>query len=121
MVLAASGSAHCGGGRASAAGCMPDLPADSADADADGASAWGSVPRCGDGIIQLGLGEQCDPGDLAPDAAMARARRMQDDVRLATRGLRLVGQQPLLHPRPRTRRRRSTSRPRATARGAPTS
>jgi Lectin C-type domain len=53
-VLAASGCAAA----ATAVGvaCIPDLPANEAEAGTDAGS------RCGDGIIQLALGEQCDPG-----------------------------------------------------------
>ena len=66
--------------------CIPDLPADgspAADASVDGdagtagdasadaeAQAPPAPPRCGDGIVQLDLGEQCDPG-TAPDASSA--------------------------------------------------
>jgi hypothetical protein len=45
------------------AGCIPDLPsavvAPEPDAESDAAPP---APHCGDGIVQLSLGEQCDPG-----------------------------------------------------------
>jgi len=65
-VLAAGGCAIAAA-VAVAVGCIPDLPADTADAQA---AAESGPPRCGDGITQLGLGEQCDPGVLAPEAAV---------------------------------------------------
>ena len=56
--------------------CIPDLPPEGApagDASVDGlveadAQQAPVSPRCGDGIVQLDLGEQCDPGAV-PDAA----------------------------------------------------
>jgi len=60
-----------------AVACIPDLPAEassandaSVDAGADADSQPPpppAAPRCGDGIVDLDLGEQCDPG-TAPDA-----------------------------------------------------
>lgn len=54
--------------------CIPDLPSNLAspdEASIDAPVEEGTLsPRCGDGIIQLDAGEQCDPGaGLAPDAA----------------------------------------------------
>jgi len=49
------------------AGCIPDLPSGAApglDAQPDVAPG----PACGDGVVQLALGEQCDPGPLAAGA-----------------------------------------------------
>jgi hypothetical protein len=58
--------------------CIPDLPQDSPAGPESGApdaaaEAEGSTPvaRCGDGVIEIGRGEQCDPGvTLAPDASL---------------------------------------------------
>jgi hypothetical protein len=73
VVLAASGSAIAVA-VAVAVGCIPDLPADSVDAQDEAAPPPGP-PRCGDGIIQLGDEEQCDPGVLAEDAAIGSCTR----------------------------------------------
>jgi cysteine-rich repeat protein len=45
-------------------GCIPDLPSSVAvDTDTGaGSDVVAPVPHCGDGIVQLSLGEQCDPG-----------------------------------------------------------
>jgi hypothetical protein len=67
VVLAASASAIAAAVAAGVA-CIPDLPADSADAQPE--TGGPSLPRCGDGIIQLDAGEQCDPGAVAADAAL---------------------------------------------------
>ena len=63
-------AAACAGAAATAAvvACIPDLPAGVGAADASEAAAP-PQPRCGDRITQLALGEECDPGPLAPDAA----------------------------------------------------
>jgi len=41
--------------------CIADLPANAVDA---------AIPGCGDGYIDLALGEECDPGPLAGDAGV---------------------------------------------------
>ncbi|MBV9949197.1 MAG: hypothetical protein JOZ69_20275, partial [Myxococcales bacterium] len=48
------------GGVALPLACIPDLPADHASPDAS--------DRCGDGVIDLALGEECDPGPGTADA-----------------------------------------------------
>lgn len=50
---------------AAANACIPDLPADPAAADPPSPSGF-----CGDGIIDLQAGEQCDPGPGAGDAGL---------------------------------------------------
>jgi hypothetical protein len=58
-------------------GCIPDLPAGNVSPDAqpsfDATLETGppAAPFCGDGIVQLSRGEQCDPGPVAADAAPA--------------------------------------------------
>ena len=74
MARAAACLAACvTGALAAAFACVPDLPPDQSPVDASAEAADESkppaVPGCGDGIIQLDRGEQCDPGvALAPDA-----------------------------------------------------
>jgi len=65
VVLAVAAAA----GAAAAWSCIPDLPSSAGSSDAasdagigDQASVDAAPPRCGDGIIQLEAGEQCDPG-----------------------------------------------------------
>ncbi len=46
--------------------CIPDLPSEAvAGGDATTVEAAPPVAGCGDGIVQLSLGEQCDPGAAA--------------------------------------------------------
>jgi cysteine-rich repeat protein len=79
VLLAVSGCA--GLAMLHAAACIPDLPNDDEGADAadavattdagpveEGSPDVGVVPHCGDGIIQLDLMEQCDPGNDAGTA-----------------------------------------------------
>ena len=58
-----------------AVSCIPDLasqaPTDAGTADQtaiDQLAPEGGQPRCGDGVVQLSMGEQCDPGPSAGDA-----------------------------------------------------
>jgi Lectin C-type domain len=57
VVVACAGTA---GALALAAACIPDLPADQPSA----------ASSCGDGIVDLSAGEQCDPGPGAVDAGI---------------------------------------------------
>jgi cysteine-rich repeat protein len=47
------------------AACIPDLPSTAAPDAAVETDTAPPVPRCGDGVVQLSLGEQCDPGATA--------------------------------------------------------
>jgi cysteine-rich repeat protein len=53
--------------------CIPDLPSSASavpEAALDAApEASARAPTCGDGVVELALGEQCDPGKVALDAA----------------------------------------------------
>lgn len=52
-----------------AVACIPDLPP---QATADAGDDVDEVPGCGNGIVDLAAGEQCDPGvPLDPDASFA--------------------------------------------------
>lgn len=63
MVVALSAGACTAAFALVQAACIPDLPSETAaGADAGAAEASPPAPRCGDGIVQLSLGEQCDPG-----------------------------------------------------------
>jgi hypothetical protein len=58
-----------------AVSCIPDLASLAATGDAGGpdqVAADVAQPYCGDGIIQLEAGEQCDPGALADGATGAQ-------------------------------------------------
>lgn len=70
-IVIGAGSIAIAAAVAAAGGCIPDLPANS---DAPEAAAP-PAPGCGDGIIELGLREQCDPGLLAEDAAVGSCTR----------------------------------------------
>lgn len=48
--------------------CIPDLPS-GAVGGLDALPDASPSPHCGDGIVQLSLGEQCDPGIVAADGA----------------------------------------------------
>ena len=63
MVVVALSAGGCAAGLALvAAACIPDLPS-AALPEADVvAEAAPPAPHCGNGIVQLSLGEQCDPG-----------------------------------------------------------
>jgi hypothetical protein len=61
VVVAACAAAA--GAIATAAACIPDLPADQSD-------ALLAANFCGDGIVDLSAGEQCDPGPGAVDAGI---------------------------------------------------
>jgi hypothetical protein len=64
-IVLASG-AGAGGAVLAAAACIPDLPAGGtavdAEAGVDRVSPEAAGPRCGDGIVELDAGEQCEPG-----------------------------------------------------------
>jgi Lectin C-type domain len=63
-----------GGGLAAVNACIPDLPADAADAADTPDAAEADLPPasgvCGDGIIDLQAGEQCDPGPGVGEAGL---------------------------------------------------
>jgi cysteine-rich repeat protein len=69
LTLAVLVVASCGLGFALVpAACIPDLPSNATSSATDAAQSDTSAPapRCGDGIVQLDRGEQCDPGTAAP-------------------------------------------------------
>ncbi len=66
-LLAVAACATVAGALAAAVACIPDLPLDVDTGDAEAGPPPARV--CGDGIVQLDLGEQCDPGPNVPAEA----------------------------------------------------
>jgi hypothetical protein len=64
--IAVTACAAGAGAAVAAVACIPDLPGDQ-PADAAEAAPPG---HCGDGITQLDLGEQCDPGPIPPGSSL---------------------------------------------------
>jgi hypothetical protein len=83
--LVAAGAAAAVAGLVAAVSCIPDLPSSGAPADTgtgtdagdagEAGNGEAAAPSCGDGIIHLELGEQCDPGPFGDAAALQGCTR----------------------------------------------
>lgn len=63
LVVALSAGGCAVAGVLGPSGCIPDLPSNSSPVASDAqAEVAPPAPFCGDGIVDLALGEQCDPG-----------------------------------------------------------